>query len=104
MTVKEALINIVSTPVDGGTIDLVLINSDLNGNDTYSKALSESIEKAAIEVLQSVLSSPDISEGGYSVRYDRNAIQSRLLFLARKHNRADILDGVKPTVSSPSVW
>lgn len=104
MTVREALINIVSTPVNDGTIDLVLINSDLIGTEQYSKALSESIEKAAIEVLQASVSAPDISEGGYSIRYDRNAIQSRLLFLARKHNRTDILKELTPTISSPSVW
>ncbi|MBU7577202.1 MAG: hypothetical protein KAF40_03995 [Flavihumibacter sp.] len=106
MTVKEALLSTIGMPVDDGNIDLVLIDHDLDGSDEYTKSLSESIGKAAIDVLLNAWNTPDVTEGGYSIKHNREAIKARLLFLANKYGRTDITDllNAKPSVTGKSVW
>lgn len=104
MTVKEALISFIGMPVQDGNIEMVLVNHDLSGSGTYTKTLSESIEKAAIDVLYNAWLTPDVTEGGYAIKYDRTALRSRLLLLAQKHSRTDILSDLKPKITGKSVW
>ena len=106
MTVKEALLSTIGMPVDDGNIDLVLIDHELSDSDEYTKSLSESIGKAAIDVLLNAWNTPDVTEGGYSIKHNREAIKARLLFLANKYGRTDITDlmNPKPSVNSKTVW
>lgn len=99
MTNKEALIAALQTSVEDATLDKVLIDLDVVGSDTYSKVNATAIDKCAIEVLQGILSMPDVSEGGYSVKYDRKAIEARLSFLSQK---TGVADPSKPTINDAS--
>lgn len=104
MTVKEALISFIGMPVQDGNIEKVLVDNDLTGTEPYTKSLSESIEKAAIDVLYNAWLTPDVSEGGFSIKYDRTAIRSRLLLLSEKYSRTDITAALKPKITSRPVW
>jgi hypothetical protein len=99
MTNKEALIAALQISVEDATLDKVLIDLDVIGSDTYSKDNATAIDKCAIEVLQGLLSMPDVSEGGYSVKYDRKAVEARLSYLSQKTGVADPL---KPTINDAS--
>ncbi len=107
MNLKEALISAVNVPAADSVLEKALIDNDLNGTDSYTKDSAGAIDKIAIDVLLAAWVTPDVSEGSYSVKYDRNAIKSRLLFLAKKHDRQDVIDACGdpvPTISSPNVW
>lgn len=81
-----------------------MLDRDIIPGDEYKKENAEAIDLCAIELLAGLLAEPDISEGGFSVKYDRNAIKDRLLILAKKHNATEILDQYRPSVTSRSVW
>lgn len=104
MTNKEALIAVLRVNVPDNTLVKAMLDRDVAEAATYSKDNSKDIDLCAIDVLAGLLSEPDVSEGGFSIRYDRNAVKEHLLFLAKKHNVTEILNQLKPSVSSPSVW
>lgn len=104
MTNSAALVATLQTAVPAGSVSKALADRGIGEGDTYTSTLTESIDRAAIDILWGMLSMPDISEGGYSVRYDRTAIKARLLFLAGKYGVTEITAGLQPTISSPSVW
>ena len=85
MTNKEALIAALQLSVDDSTLEKALIDLEVNGSGTYSKDNATAIDQCAIEVLQGILSTPDVSEGGYSVKYDRDAVERRLIYLSNKN-------------------
>lgn len=104
MTNKEALIAVLRVNVPDNTLEKAMLDQVVTGNETYSAANAKSIDLCAIDVLAGLLAEPDISEGGYSIKYDRSAIQKHLLFLARKHNVTSIINQYSPTVTAKSVW
>lgn len=106
MIVKEALVAVIGIPVDENLVEVAIIDQGLLGNQEYTKSHAPFVGKAAVDVLLSIWSQPDVTEGGYSVKYDRNAVKDRLVFLARKYDRADVIAQVDvvPTISSPQVW
>lgn len=107
MTKREALIANMAITVNSNLIDLALINADISGAADYTKEDFESLEKVELEILHKILITPDISEGDLSIKYDRGAIRSRILFLASKYKMEDILSIIeppKPTIDSPSIW
>lgn len=84
MTNKNALLAVVQVAVEDDVIEKALLDQSLNLGSTYTTTNAKAIDLAAIDVLDGILSRPDISEGGFSVRYDRTAIQKRLDALKRK--------------------
>jgi hypothetical protein len=85
MTKKEALIAALQISVEDATLEKALIDNDVIGSETYTKSNATTIDLCAIEVLQGILSIPDVTEGGYSVKYDRAAVQARLTYLSIKN-------------------
>jgi hypothetical protein len=84
MTNKEALQAVVQVSLDDNVLVKALLDQAITSTDNYTAAVSSSIDIAAIAVLEGLLSTPNISEGGYSVNYDRAAIQKRVDGLKRK--------------------
>src|SRR5690348_16620952 len=81
MTNKDALVAVIQTDVDDNILEKSFLDQGVSSTDVYTAAASASIDLCAIDVLEGLLSTPDVSEGGSSVSYDRNAIQARLNFL-----------------------
>jgi hypothetical protein len=84
MTNKEALIAVVQVSVDDNTLVKALLDQDASDSENYTTANSSLINKAAIDVLEGLLSRPDVSEGGFSESFDRGAIEKRLDRLYQK--------------------
>lgn len=100
MTNKEALTaSVPATNLPDITLEKALLDQDVTPGDTYSKEKAESIDLATIDVLKYLLSVPNVSEGGYSVSFDRAAVQKRLDDLNGKYNLA-----TKPTVRARPIW
>ena len=99
---KAALVAVVQVSgIPDDSLVKALLDAGIIDTDQYTSDLSDDIDLVAIEVLQGLLSQPDISEGGYSIRYDRAAISKRLEFLASKQE-VDITGG--PTVRGINPW
>jgi hypothetical protein len=72
MTNFEALRAMLTYPVDDAMLTLALTNrgiapTGLTENDTYTIGNKESVDLAYADILMLLVSSPNISEGGYSV-------------------------------------
>src|SRR5262245_51810163 len=101
MTNKEALIAVVRVSVPDNSLEKAMIDNDVTGATAYVKTAEESIDKCAIAILEGILSDPDITEGGYSINFDRKAVEDRLSILKGKYG---LDDSLKPKVTSRSVW
>lgn len=104
MTNKEALIAVLRVNIPDNSLVKALLDNDVTDSETYTKTKEKSIDLCAIDLLAGLLSEPDVSEGGYSIKYDRAAVQKQLLFLAKKHNVTDIIQQYSPTITSKAVW
>ena len=106
MTKKEALLATCQASVPDGSLDLALINRGLLGTDAYTLNDQKDVELAAIDVLYGMLTAPDIQEGGYSISHPDfyRKIQARVLQLAQKWNRTDIIGALTPTITGASPW
>lgn len=92
MTNRERLISVVGFEAEANALDGALIDADLTAADEYTKANAPQVQKAAREVLQGLLVS-SMTEGGYSVTYDRKAIEAKLKAI-----------GGGPKVRALNVW
>jgi hypothetical protein len=102
MTNKEALAAVIQTDVDDNILDKSFLDQNVTSSDLYVAANSRSIDLCAIAVLEGLLSTPNISEGGSSVNYDRNAILNRIKSL---YNKVGLTMPSGATVSDKSsVW
>lgn len=108
MTNKEALAAKLIATVPDNTLEVALIDGEVDPAATYSKANKEAIEKVELEVLYGLFTAQDVSEGGYSVSHPDflRKVKERIIYLAKTYGRTDILDAIdpKPTVTSKSVW
>ncbi len=100
MTNKEALIAVLRVSVLDNTLIKAMLDQDVSEEATYSKEGAKSIDLCAIDVLLGLLSEPDVSEGGYSVKYDRSAVIKHLVALAEKHGISSVLETYKPKVTA----
>lgn len=102
MNNKEALAAVVSiSGVSDSLLSKSLLDASIDGTELYTTVNREGIDKVAIEVLKSMLSVASISEGGFSISYDREAIKGRLTMLASQYG---IDTGISPTVRGKNVW
>lgn len=101
MTNKEALMAVVGFEVSDDAIDKSLVDAGIKGAEEYTTNDAEDIDLCAIDLLQLLLSVPNVSEGGYSISYDRTAIKDRLNFLSGKHG---LMNPSSPFITSKSIW
>lgn len=86
MTNKEALVAVVQVSVDDNVLEKALLDQSVTSSGTYTSANSSSIDLAAIDVLQGLLSRANVSEGGFSESFDRGAIERRIKALCIKND------------------
>lgn len=105
MTNKEALQAVIQATVPDLSLEKALLDQGITGAEPYAATGATVIDLAAVAVLQGLLSAQDVSEGGYSVKQrERKAIETRLLYLAKKHGLTEISTALQPTISSKSPW
>lgn len=104
MTNKEALVATLQASVPDNALEKALADRGIVSAAIYGATQTAGIDGAAMDLLSGLLSAPDVSEGGYSVRFDRTAIKARLIFLANKYGNTEILSGLQPSVTSKAAW
>lgn len=55
-------------------IDAILAYNDLVGPDTYSSSASRAVKLAIVKCIPELLLQPDITEGGFSRKFDKAAV------------------------------
>lgn len=92
MTIKEAFHQFVKPfVVDDGAAEIALINADLDGSAQYTASLKASVERSTIDTLLQEMSVISESESQFSTSKDAKLLRERLLYLARKYGRNDIV-------------
>lgn len=57
------------------SMDMLLVDHDLNGDDTYSKSHVQSVKRALLSEVAALLAKPDVTEGGMSLKWDRASVE-----------------------------
>ena len=96
MTNKEALTGGVLDGINVSDIraNKALLDAGMDAAADYTPAGQKAIDLAAVSILQSCYTD-SISEGGFSVRYSREAIRQKLLALANQYGLKDVVPGPK---------
>lgn len=93
MTNKEALQAVIVEEASENLLTKALLDYSISGDASYAASNASLVNSAAIAALQTILSLPDITEGGFSKKYDRSAIQKRI----------DLLQGVQAAATAAPV-
>lgn len=96
MTNKEALQGELMIEVPAGAVDKALADASLNPSDTYQVSNRNAIGNVAIELLYGIIMYSSEKEGTWGVGYSHEGIKARLLYLARKYGRDDIVSELAP--------
>jgi len=81
MTNLEALQSVVDIPqISILTLTKVLIDAEIDGAESYVSGNASKIYSAAAAVLRTFMVS-SVSEGGYSISFDRSAIEKKIAVL-----------------------
>jgi hypothetical protein len=105
MLIEEVLSTQVGIAIESNAIDLALLNNALSGATEYvAETHRAGVENALVDILFSIMMLQSQSEGDASVSYNYEGIKQRLLFLAKKLNRSEILDYLEPSVTNKPIW
>lgn len=69
MTNLQAIKAAVQFPLDETSFELALINRELTSTDTYSKSSLKLIELCKADLFSTIISTPNIVEGGYQLSH-----------------------------------
>lgn len=109
MTNKEALAAKAMCPVDDDALSVCLVDRNIDPAAEYTQTNQTDVEKALVDLLYSIYTKPDISEGGFSLSHPDfyRKLKERILHLAHKHDMTEVLEQLSdpvPTVTGKSVW
>jgi hypothetical protein len=86
-------------------VDAALIDQGLNPVNQYTADASRPTKLAIVEIIPGLLLSPDITEGGYAVKWDRGAVKAYYSLLCSQLGKPDLLSPAQPKIRSKSnLW
>jgi hypothetical protein len=65
-----------SIEVSSAALAMLLVDNDLIEGDEYSKDNAPKVKSAMLGKLSELLAMPDVTEGGFSLKWDRSAVQA----------------------------
>lgn len=80
----------------------LLVDHDVDGVAEYDKVWKEPVKKLLLEYLSTILARPDVKEGGYEVKWDRDGVAT---YIARLETDLGLF--TKPTIvisSAEDMW
>ncbi|ARK08872.1 DUF6706 family protein [Fibrella sp. ES10-3-2-2] len=80
----------------------LLVDHDVDGELEYDKAWKEPVKKLLLDYLSTILARPDVTEGGYAVKWDRTGVAT---YIARLET--DLGLTTKPAIvisSAEDMW
>ncbi|MCF2498397.1 DUF6706 family protein [Dyadobacter chenhuakuii] len=85
-------------------LDAAIIDQGLTPADQYASSASKSTLKVIASVIPELLLAPDITEGGYSIKYDKGAVTSYYRLLCAQLGIDDNLNPQPKIRSKSSLW
>lgn len=103
MTNKQRLISLLGfVPSNDNSVEGELLDAGINGASAYDPADSVAIKKAAIKVMEQLLTTADTqNENMYKITFDRTAVLARIKQLK---GELGISDESLPTITGKCVW
>lgn len=71
------------------------ITYSIDMNWTLTAEIKDSVDRAYVQFIPSILSRPDVSEGGMAISWDRAAVKEHYSFMCRLLKMPDML---RPTI------
>jgi len=102
MTNLEAIKAKVNYPLDDNSFKLALMDRGLTDTDTYSSANKRSLELAQADCLVTIISSPNISENGFSISLSDKASLKGIA--SGIYQKWGVVDPSKPTAKFIQPW
>jgi hypothetical protein len=90
--------------VNGEIVNKALIDVGIEGVEDYKQENGRLIGTAAINILQTMLGSMDISEGGFSITMRSTVIPLRITALAKKWGLDNVIAEMQPTIKFVRKW
>ena len=83
-------------------LERLLVDADLDGSVAYTKDKVQAVKGVLVTVVSELLAMPDVTEGGYSVKWDRSAVGA---YLSQLRAELGIVPTGTPTISNASnLW
>jgi hypothetical protein len=102
MTNKERLISLLGFAPSDNSIEGELADWNLTSSATYSSADKDTLKKAAIRIMELLLTTADTTnENGYAIKYDREAVLARIKLLK---DELEPIEEKVPTITGKQVW
>jgi hypothetical protein len=101
-SILKTLKSKINFPLSEESYNTALIDSDLEGDNPYTKELKRDVELCAAELILVVLTSGNVTEGGYSLTLnDKASLRTTRLTYLNRWGMPDIDPSVqKSTVSA----
>ena len=102
MTNQERLISLLGFAPPPNAAEGALLDNGVTGTDVYEPSLSSSIKKAAIEVMNVIITTADTgnAQTGFQIKYDRQSILQRIKQLQDELD----LDDAQPKIKGIRPW
>ena len=102
MTNKQRLISLLGFAPSQDSVEGALLDLGIEGEETYNGTNVKLLKKAAIGILELLLTTADTTQGdpSFAIKYDRAAVLKRIDLLK---GELDLLDSV-PTIKAIHVW
>lgn len=103
MTNLDRLKSLLGFAPPDNSAEGALLDAGINPVTVYDPLSSIDIKKVAIQVMEVILTTADITNGqvGFSTKYDRNAILARIKMIKEE---LGIVDETVPTIRGIHVW
>ena len=85
-------------------LDAAITDQGLVSSDQYTSSASTSSLKVIASVIPELLLAPDITEGGYSIKFDRAAVTAYYKLLCAQLGIDDRLNPQPKIRSKSSIW
>lgn len=85
-------------------IQAALLDEGLVPSDEYTPGSAVAIKTAIVKLIPELLLKPDITEGGYSEKWDKGALKLFYSLLCKELGLPDILADPKPSLTFIRRW
>ena len=85
-------------------LDAAIVDQGLVPTDQYASSVSKSTLKVVASVIPELLLAPDITEGGYSIKYDKTAVLAYYNLLCSQLGIPNALNSQPKIRSKSHLW
>ncbi|MDQ1088566.1 hypothetical protein QE390_003112 [Siphonobacter sp. SORGH_AS 1065] len=106
-TIREVVVDRFSeleVELSAVKVETLLTDSDLNGDATYSKDRKRDIDLIIAQYIPVLLNRADVTEGGYSVKYDRDSLLTYYGYLCAQLEIENVFTAAPVVQDRSNLW